>query len=36
VGVAEDGIIVGSGPGAELLEGFKDNTDIFHVVSEGL
>ncbi len=36
MGVAEDSIIVGSGPGAELLEGFKDNTDVFRVVSEKL
>jgi len=36
VGVAEDGIIVGSGPGSELLQGFKDNTDVFRVVSERL
>lgn len=36
VGVAEDGIIVGSGPGAEKLEGFKDNTDIHQVVLENL
>jgi len=36
VGIAEDGIIVGSGPGSELLDGFKDNTDVFRVVSEKL
>ncbi len=36
VGVAEDGIIVGSGPAAEKLRGFKDNTDVFRVVAEGL
>lgn len=36
VGVAEDGIIVGKGPGAELLEGFKDNTDVFRVVADAL
>ena len=36
VGIAEDGIIVGSGPGSEFLEGFKDNTDVFRVVSEKL
>lgn len=36
VGVAEDGIVVSSGPGSEALEGFKDNTDIFHAVAAGL
>ncbi len=36
VGVAEDGIIVGSGVGSEKLEGFRDNTDIFRVLSENL
>lgn len=36
VGVAEDGVLVGRGPGSEKLEGFKDNTDIFKVVSENL
>lgn len=36
VGVAEDGIIMGGGVGAEKLEGFRDNTDIFRVLSENL
>ncbi|CAN5601941.1 hypothetical protein BH09VER1_BH09VER1_20720 [soil metagenome] len=36
IGVAEDGIVVGKGPGSEKLEGFKDNTDIFKVVTENL
>lgn len=36
VGVAEDGIVTSSGPGAEKLQGFKDNTSIFNVVSENL
>lgn len=35
-GVAEDGLIVSSGPGSEKLSGFKDNTDIHKVISEGL
>jgi len=34
VGVAEDVIAVSSGPGSEKLQGFKDNTDIFKVLSE--
>ena len=36
VGVAEDGIVVSSGPGADKLGGFKDNTDIFKTIKEGL
>lgn len=36
VGVAEDGIVVSSGPGSEKLSGFKDNTDIFKAISEKL
>ena len=36
VGVAEDGIVVGSGPGAEKLGGFHDNTEIFRTIAEGL
>lgn len=36
VGVAEDGMVVSSGPGSEALEGFKDNTDIFRAVAGGL
>jgi alkaline phosphatase len=36
VGVAEDGIVVSSGPGSEKLGGFKDNTDIFKAISEEL
>lgn len=36
VGVAEDGVVVSSGPGAETLGGFKDNTDIFKTISAGL
>jgi alkaline phosphatase len=36
VGVAEDGLILGSGVGSEKLQGFRDNTDIFRVLSENL
>jgi alkaline phosphatase len=36
IGVAEDAVAVGSGPGAEALSGFKDNTDIFKVVEKNL
>jgi alkaline phosphatase len=36
IGVAEDVICVSSGPGSEKLQGFKDNTDLFKVMSEGL
>jgi alkaline phosphatase len=36
VGVAEDSIVTSSGPGSEKLQGFRDNTDIFRVVVEGL
>jgi alkaline phosphatase len=36
IGVAEDGIVAGAGPGSELLQGFKDNTDVFRVISKNL
>lgn len=36
VGTAEDSIAVSSGPGSEDLVGFKDNTDIFHLIQKGL
>lgn len=36
VGVAEDSVVVSYGPGSEKLGGFKDNTDIFKTISEGL
>lgn len=36
IGVAEDGIVVGAGAGAEEIQGFKDNTDIFRVISKNL
>lgn len=36
VGVVEDGILVSSGPGSEKLGGFKDNTDIYKVLSAGM
>ncbi len=36
IGVAEDGIVAGAGAGAERLQGFKDNTDIFRVISTDL
>jgi alkaline phosphatase len=36
VGVAEDVIAVSKGPGTEKLQGFKDNTDIFQVISGNL
>jgi alkaline phosphatase len=34
IGVAEDIIAVSAGPGSEKLQGFKDNTDVFKVLSE--
>jgi alkaline phosphatase len=36
IGVAEDGIVAGAGEGSEKLQGFKDNTGIFGVISENL
>jgi len=36
VGTAEDAIAVSSGPGSEELIGFRDNTDIFHLIQKGL
>jgi len=36
IGVAEDGIVAAAGAGAEQLQGFKDNTDIFRVISTNL
>ncbi|HEY5705710.1 MAG TPA: alkaline phosphatase [Terrimicrobiaceae bacterium] len=36
IGVAEDGIIVGAGPGSQQLQGFRDNTEIFRVIAANL
>ncbi len=36
VGVAEDGIVVSSGPGTEKLDGFRDNTEVFRTLQENL
>lgn len=36
IGVAEDAIAVGSGPGSEELKGFQDNTEIFRIVHKEL
>jgi alkaline phosphatase len=36
IGTAEDAVAVGTGPGAEALRGFKDNTDIFKVLEKSL
>jgi alkaline phosphatase len=36
IGVAEDGIVAGAGEGSEKLQGFKENTVIFRVISENL
>ena len=36
IGVAEDAIALGSGPGSEALKGFQDNTEIFRIVHKEL
>jgi hypothetical protein len=36
IGVAEDGIVTAIGAGSEEIQGFKDNTDIFRVISKNL
>lgn len=36
IGIAEDVIAVSKGPGSERLQGFKDNTEIFKVISSQL
>jgi alkaline phosphatase len=36
IGVAEDGIVAGVGPGSDQLQGFKDNTDVYRVISKNL
>lgn len=36
IGVAEDAVAVGSGPGSEALKGFQDNTVIFQIVQKQL
>lgn len=36
VGTAEDAVAVSAGPGTEELAGFRDNTDVFHVIRQGL
>jgi len=33
---ARDMIVVGSGPGSELLNGFMDNTEVFKILQKGL
>ena len=36
ISTARDMIIVGSGPGSELLNGFMDNTNVFQLLQKGL
>ncbi len=36
VGTAEDAIAVSAGPGTEEFVGFRDNTDVFHLIQKGL
>jgi alkaline phosphatase len=36
IGIAEDGIVAGAGEASEELQGFKDNTEIFRVISKNL
>jgi len=36
IGTAEDAIAVSAGPGSEALNGFRDNTDVFHTIQKGL
>ena len=36
ISTARDMIIVGSGPGSELLGGFMDNTEVFKILQKGL
>lgn len=36
IGVAEDALALGSGPGSEALKGFQDNTEIFRIVHKEL
>jgi len=36
VGTAEDAVAVSAGPGSEELSGFRDNTDVFHLIHKGL
>ena len=36
IGTAEDALAVSSGPGSEELSGFRDNTDVFHLIHKCL
>jgi alkaline phosphatase len=36
IGVAEDGIVAGAGEASKELQGFRDNTEIFRVISKNL
>ncbi|MCX6970916.1 MAG: alkaline phosphatase [Verrucomicrobia bacterium] len=36
VGTAEDAVAVSAGPGSEELTGFRDNTDVFRLLKNGL
>jgi alkaline phosphatase len=36
IGTAEDAIVVSTGPGSEVLTGFRDNTAIFQSIEKGL
>ncbi|MCX6968171.1 MAG: alkaline phosphatase [Verrucomicrobia bacterium] len=36
ISTARDMIVVGSGPGSELLNGFMENTEIFQILQKGL
>ena len=36
IGAAEDAVVVATGPGAEKIHGFLDNTDLFKIVEKGL
>jgi len=36
VGTAEDAVAVSAGPGSEEFSGFRDNTDVFHLIHKGL
>ncbi|MEO6053208.1 MAG: hypothetical protein ABIP97_04275, partial [Chthoniobacterales bacterium] len=36
IGIAEDVMAVGTGPGSEKLKGFQDNTVIYQILKENL
>ncbi|MDX2079662.1 MAG: alkaline phosphatase [Terrimicrobiaceae bacterium] len=36
IGVAEDSIVLSSGPGAETFTGFQDNTGIYRLIEKGM